>query len=80
MAMAGILRMYLYDTLNRKVTVYRCRPTHACTYVRMYVCTVRDPLYIYACNYQSKVSIAGTFTALSSVVIAKVRKLSFWCC
>ena len=34
LAMAGILRMYLYDALNRKVTIYRCRPTHACTYVR----------------------------------------------
>ena len=37
-------------------------------------------LSIYLRSYQSKVSIAGTFTALSSMVVAKMRKLSYWCC
>ena len=35
---------------------------------------------IYTHNYQSKVSIAGKLTALSSMVVAKVRKLSFCRC
>lgn len=41
---------------------------------------VRNPSYIYAHSYQSKVLIAGTFTALPLMVIAKMWKLSFWYC
>lgn len=35
---------------------------------------------MYACNYQSKVLIAGTFTALSLMVATNVQKLSFLRC
>jgi len=41
---------------------------------------IRNPSYIYTCNDQSKVLITGTFTALSTIVSAEVRKLSVWRC
>ena len=51
-----------------------------CTFVWPVRAPVHDPSYINSCSYQSKESIAGTFTALSSMVVTKVRKLSYWCC
>lgn len=52
-----------------------------CTYVCTYLCAlVRNPSYIYAHSYQSKVLITGLFTALSLTVVTKARKLNFWHC
>ena len=60
--------------LSRKVTIYRCRyacrATHTCTDEWPLHALVRSPLYVYTHTYQFKVLIAGTFTALSSILIA----------
>ena len=63
---------------HRKVIIYRHNyirmTTRTCMYIRPYV----HLSYIYGLSYQTKVSITGMFAALSLIVIAKVRKLSFW--
>ena len=73
-----LLRVIDMWSKHRNVTIYRCNYTCMTTRTCMYIWPYVHPLYIYTLSYQTKVSIAGMFAALSLIVIAKVQKLSFW--
>ena len=66
---------------NAIIQAYQCLyATRTCTYIRPIRAPVCNTLCTYTHSYQSKVSSAGTFTALLLMVVTKVRKLSFWRC